>query len=272
MSLAFLRFSLATLLIAPFLIAEKKGTKINLDDLPRLLAVGVLMVTLNIALFYEGITKTTVTQASVLTLIIPMLSVIIGWWFLKEKIYVVNLIGIALGFIGAFVVIGTPLFFGANHNQYLLGDFLIILASLVWVMGGTLSRSLKKYSTLTITAVSFFVGTVTFVVPAANEYLVDPSWPSKLSVLGIMGLSYITILSSVCAYFLFEWGILKLGVYKTNLFQYLEPLIATALGILILSETPRFSFVLGAILVGLGVYWGTLGKEEHHKRHKAHRV
>lgn len=273
MSLAFLRFSLATLLIAPFLIAERKKVKINLKDLPQLLTVGVLMVTLNIGLFYEGILRTTVIQASVLTLTIPTLSVLLGWWFLKEKVFIVNLIGIFMGLVGASVVIGASFLFGVVNNQYLLGNILLILASLCWVVAGVLSRPLlSRYSILTITAISFFVGTLTFFIPAANEYLKDPSWPTKLSALGILGLSYITILSSVCAFFLFEWGILKLGVYKANLFQYIEPLIATALGIIILSETPRFAFVIGAILIGLGVYWGTLGKEEHHKRLKAHRT
>lgn len=274
MSLAFLRFVLATLLITPFLFIEKKKIDIQKEDLPWLFAIGVLMVTLNIAFFYTGLLRTNVTSASVLTMVIPVISVLLGWMLLKEKVYTVNLAGIALGLLGAILVIGLPtLFFGEQiPAQVVIGDILIILASISWVTGAVISRKmLKKYSSLVITTFMFGTGVITFFLPAVNEYLQNPGWPSQVTWLGIFGLLFIAIASSVCAYFLFEWGLAKIGVIQADLFHYIEPPIATTLAVLILNEQLQFSFIIGGLLIAIGVYWSTLLKTEH-KHHRAHRI
>lgn len=274
MSLAFIRFALATMLLTPFVLSERGTLNIHRKDLPQLIAIGALMSTLNIALFYLGLSKTTATTASILTMSIPVVSVLAAWWIFKEKIYTFNLFGILLGLAGATLVIGLPVYLLGTSlfSEALLGNLLIILASIAWVAGAILSKKmLQKYSTLTITTFVFIVGTITFALPAVLEYLKNPDWPFKITLLGIFGITYIAVLSSTSAYFLFEWGLSKLGVVKADLFQYLEPIIAVSLGILLLGEQIRFTFVIGALLIGLGVYWSTLAKE-HHKHHKAHRL
>ena len=246
--------------------------KIQSVDLPKLVGIGVLMVTLNITFFFEGLTKTTAINASILTLIIPLVSILAGWIFLKEKIYLVNLAGVILGLIGAIIIIGAPqLFNGAFSSQELVGNFLIILASLSWVAGATISREmLAKYSSLVVTSIAFLVGAVTFIVPATSEYLRNPGWTDSVTSLGILGLIYMTLLSSVSAYFLFEWGLARLGIMKADLFQYLEPFVAAILAIVILGEQLNIYFALGGLFISIGVYLGTLYREFHHRR-KMHR-
>ncbi|KKS13343.1 MAG: DMT(Drug/metabolite transporter) superfamily permease [Candidatus Daviesbacteria bacterium GW2011_GWB1_41_5] len=273
MTLAFLRFFLATLLLVPFLLAEKK-IKIEKVDLPKLICVGILMASLNIAFFYMGLSRTTVIDASVLTMVIPIISVLGGWVILREKVYSANLIGIILGLGGTIAVIGIPLLFlGVQISaSMMLGNFLIILASVSWVSGAILSKTIcKKYSTLIITTAIFLTGAVTFLIPALLEYLQNPGWISQVTYLGIFGLVFITIGASICSYFLFEWGLARVGVIKADLFQYIEPAVAVTLGVLILNEQLRFSFIIGGLLIAIGVYWSTLLKKDH-KHHRAHRV
>lgn len=273
MSLAFLRYALAVVLLTPFIIMERKKMVIEKEDLPKLILIGILTVTLNIAFFYMGLSKTSATSASALSMVIPIFSVLGGWWILKEKIYVANIVGIVFGLAGAVLVLGLPLLILGlqTTSDALLGNFLQILSAVCWVSGAILSREmLKKYSTLTITAVLFLVGVITFLIPAINEYLQNPNWINQLTYVGLSGLFFIALASSVSAFFLFEWGLGKLGVIKADLFQYLEPLVATSLAVLFLSEQLRFTFIIGALLIGLGAYCSTLGKESH-KHHKAHR-
>lgn len=273
-SLAFLRFAAAILLLLPFFLLEKKKTKIKIADLPKLLAIGATMVSLNIALFYQGLLRTTTIDAATLTMIIPILSVIIGWVFLREKIYTVNLLGITSGFIGTVIIIGLPvMLLGLTDPTVITGNILIILASISWVIGGAFSRQmLLKYSSIVITFVAFWVGLVSFSVPFGVEYLKNPQWFSQVTLLGLLGLAYITVLSSISAYFLFEWGLSKMTLNHANLFQYIEPLVAATLGIAILGEKLSFPFMIGVILIVLGVYWGTFAKEPHHHIHRAHRT
>lgn len=273
-SLAFLRFALASLFLAPFFFAETKKVKIDKKDIPKLTMIGILMITLNIAFFFTGIQKTTAINASVLTLIIPMLSVLLGWWFLKEKVYLINLAGIFAGLMGALIIIGLPrAIFGEVSTQSLTGNFLIILACVVWVAGAVVSRKmLQKYSSLTVVAFAFLVGVLTFFPLAAFEYIENPGWVGRVSLLGMLGLLYMTMLSSVSAYFLFEWGLARTSVIMADLFQYIEPFVATTLAVLILSESLSVDFGIGAVLIAMGVYLGTFAKEAHHRHHKAHRI
>lgn len=272
-TLAFLRFTFASLLLAPFFLAQTHKVKIAKADLPKLVLIGVLIITLNITFFFSGITKTTVINASVLTLIIPILSVSFGWIFLKEKVYLVNLLGIAVGLLGAIIILRVPQFFiGTFSPSEVVGNLLIILASISWVIGSVLSREmLKKYPSLVITAIVFMVGVVSFILPAGSEYLQNPTWVERVSMLGIFGLIYMTFLSSISAYFLFEWGLAKTNVMQANILHYIEPLIAAALGISILGEQVTVPLVVGSILIAAGVYLGTMAKEVHHNYHKTHR-
>lgn len=274
MTLAFLRFGLGLILLIPFLVFEHQKLTIKLADLPRLFFVGLMITTFNIAFFYEGITRTSVTTASAIMMTIPILSVLFGWLILKEKVFFINIIGIVLGVIGGLVILGLPLLLlGISDNQVVFGNVLILLGAVCWVMGLIQSKELlKKYTSLLITTIAFFTGVVTFLIPAGVEYLHNPQWPTQVSLLGILGLLYITALSSVSAYFLLEWGVSKLPVSRASLFQFVEPLVATTLGVLILADRISYSFIVGAIMIGLGVYWGTLGKEAHHRVYKAHRT
>lgn len=273
MSLAFLRFSLASLLIAPFFYAQTKKVVIEKKDIPKLITIGLLIITFNITFFFEGITRTTAINASVLTLVIPILSVILGRIFLKEKVNIVNIFGVTVGLLGALVIIGVPeIILGNFAPKEMTGNILIILSSVVWVIGAVISRKmLKKYPSMIVTAIAFLVGTVTFFIPAANEYTQNPGWPNHISVLGLIGLLYMTLLSSISAYFLFEWGLAKTSVIKADLFQYIEPFIAGALAFTLLGEKITTPFIVGSLLIVAGVYIATLAKELHHRSHKTHR-
>ncbi len=275
-TLAFLRFGLACLLIAPFLITiESKKRKIRLEHVPRLFLAGFLMAGLNIALFYQGIVRTKAIDASVIELIIPIISVLGGWFFLKEKIYGINLFGISLGLIGALTIVGIPLLFvGSFQAVELFGNLLIVFSSISFVAGSMLFKNmLKIYPPIIISAITFLVATITFLIPASLEYLNNPAWVNQISILGILGLLYITLMSSISAYFLLLWGLSKVNVSQANLFQYIEPAVAATLAVPLLGERISFSFIIGFCLISLGVYWGTLGKlHHHHTHHKSHRI
>lgn len=270
MSLGFLRYGLACLLITPFLFnLPSKEIKIKFEHLPRLILGALLMATINISFFYMGLKRTTAIDASVLELSIPVISVIGGWWFLKEKIYTANLIGIVICFLGALSVIGIPLIFIGNFStEQFIGNLLILASSVCFVIGTMIFKNmLKIYSPLVITAVTFLTATIAFALPSLIEYLQNPNWVLKVSILGIFGLIYITVLSSICAYFLLLWGLNKIPVSHANMIQYLEPAVAATLAVPLLGERISFSFIIGTCLIVLGVYWGTLGKDTHHHPH-----
>lgn len=273
MTLGFLRFSLSLLLLIPFIaVFEQKELKIQLDHLPRLFISSLLMIPISIALFYLGLPKTTAIDASVLSMGIPVISVIVGWWFLKEKIFWVNFLGIIIGLVGTLVIFDLPLIFvGGFSGDNLFGNLLLLAGHICFVIGAILAKDLIiKYNPLVFTSITFLIATITFLIPAALEYINNPGWVSQISIFGVLGLLFITALSSISAFILQNWGYEKVGIIKSNLFHYMEPAVAATIAVPFLGERISFSFIIGTCLVVLGVYWGTLGREHHHHPHHKH--
>lgn len=273
MSLSFLRFGMACLLISPFLLnLDPKMKRVKYSHLPRLIIASLLLGTINITFFYLGITKTLAINASVLNLIVPILSVMGAWWFLKEKIFSINLVGIILSLLGTAAVIGLPLFFTSSFSGVeLFGNLLLILSGIAFVAGALLIKPMfKEYSPLSITAFTFLTATVAFFIPAVFEYIANPNWIGQVSIVGILGILYIAILSTVVAYFLMMWGYSKIELSHAVIIQYVEPAVAASLAIPILGERISYSFIVGFCMIALGVYWGTLGKQDHHHINHKH--
>jgi drug/metabolite transporter (DMT)-like permease len=276
MSLGFLRFFLAALLMIPFLFTiEKSKRSLKFKHLLTIFLVGIFLTTFNIAFFYEGIKRTEAISGSVLMLATPIISLLGAWIFLKERIYLINFLGILVCLMGTGLVLKLPLiFFGNIAMENLLGNALLIASAICFVIGSIMSKKLLAiYSPIFLTATMFMVGAITFAGPAAFEYYQNPGWITKVDILGILGALFIVILSTVSAFFLLIWGYSKLPVTQANLIQYIEPAVAATFAVTFLNERISYLFIVGACLVVLGVYWGTLGKQEHHHlHHRANRI
>ncbi len=273
MTLSFLRFGLACLLISPFLLnMDPKMKRVKYTHLPRLIIGSLLLGAVNITFFYLGITKTLAINASVLNLVVPILSVMGAWWFLKEKIYSINLMGIILSLLGTAAVIGLPLLFTSSFSPVeMFGNGLLILSGVAFVAGAlTLKPAFKEYSPLSITAFTFLTSAVAFFVPAVLEYIANPNWIGQVSLVGLFGLLYIAVLATVVSYFLMMWGYSKIELSHATIIQYVEPAVAASLAVPLLHERISYSFIVGFCMIALGVYWGTLGKQEHHHIHHKH--
>lgn len=273
MTLGFSRFLLAFILVLPFLaVFEKNQFKIKAEHWLKLLFGAVFSVSLSIAFFFLGVSKTSAINASSLTMTVPLISVFVSWLFLKEKIYLINFLGIMIGLVGALVIIGLPIiFFGGAGSSDLLGSLLIILSGISGIIGMVIIKQLTKiYHPLVISSVFFFIGAVSFLIPAMLEFYSNPNWLNKISIFGVLGLIYMALMASVCAYFLYSWALQKIDIVKVALFDYINPAITASLAVPLLGERISFSFIIGTTLVVLGVYWGTLGKIEHHHFHHKH--
>lgn len=276
MTILFLRFALSSLLLLPFLLSiDRSQHSIRINHLGTLVLSGLFLIVFNNAFGYTGVSMTTAINASSLTMIVPVVSVLAGWMIFRERIFLINLMGVFSGLAGALVIIGLPLLFLGNFSTTnLLGNLLIILSSVSFVAGAVFIKELsKEYHPLVLTSIVFMIGAMAFFVPALLDYLNNPGWVNKLSVLGVLGILYITVLATVCSYILVNWGLSKVGMGQATLFQYLEPAITASLAVPLLGERISYSFIVGTCLIVLGVYWGTLGRQEHHHtHHKSHRL
>ncbi len=270
MSLQFAKFSIAFLLLSPFLFSYFKKHTFHKKHLTLLLLTTLCMITINNALGYTGLLYTGAIESSLLGLFLPLTSIVIGWLFFKEKIFRINLVGMLIGFTGACIVLGLPfLLAGSIATSKLIGDILVLLSGIAVVLGFMFSKELvKTYPPLVIATLTFGIGAISFFLPSIVEYKIDPGWISKVGTGGIMGFLYIVFLATTVGYLLLVWAVKRANVSQANLFHYIEPAVTATVAIPLLGESISPSFLIGAVLVVAGVYFGTMGKSIHHVFHK----
>ncbi len=240
-SLAFLRFLIASLLLYPFV-----HKNIDYPDLKNkwLWAFALTGITINISFFFLGLKLTESVNAPVIASSAPIIILVCSAIFLREKIKKAAIVGTLLSFLGILLII----------KGSLAGNFLLILSTLGYVASVVIGRKiLTEKNSLGITFWSFLIGTVTFLPFMLLEYFQNPGWMANLDIRGWTGILYGGIFSSLIAYVIYDWALAKLPAYRTSIFTYLDPVVAIIIAIPLLGEKITPPFIIGSILVFLGI-------------------
>jgi drug/metabolite transporter (DMT)-like permease len=183
----------------------------------------------------------------------PLWSALLSAWVLKERFGPAKIAGLALGFLGALVVVTRGrMSAGLLALPSTRGDLLILMSTVNWAAYTVLGHpTLKRLGPARATTGSLFLGWLMlapFFVYAAGwrEYprLTGAGWTAVL-FLGIAcsGLGY-----------LFWYGALeKIEASRVAAFLYLEPLVTLSAAALILGESVGLTTVAGGLLVLAGV-------------------
>lgn len=248
----FYRFWFTSLILLPPFYLYIKKHPLPLTSLPRLFFLGFLATTVNLWLLFEGMKSTTAINVSLISVFCPIMIVIGGALFLKEKVTVIEKLGLLVAVVGTTITLYQPLNTeeGASQNS-LWGLTLVFLSYFAWVAYTLLlKKDSRNYHPLVITFFNFFSGLLT-ITPV---FLLSRSFESPLiQSQAIPGLIYIVLLSSLVAYFAYNWGVSLIEASEATLFEYTKPIFVAPLAILWLGEKITPYFFLGLILITAGV-------------------
>jgi drug/metabolite transporter (DMT)-like permease len=197
-----------------------------------------------------GIDLVSPTVASLIIAVIPVITPIFAFLFLREKITWLNLVGLILSFLGvAFLVMGDD----AKNDAPPIGIALLLCAVAAAIGYGVMTKKLSsKYSSLTIITIQNVVG-VFFFVPLffifdfKNLPLVMPSTEVITSVI------MLTIFASTLAFLLYIPVIRELGVNRANVFTNLIPVITAGISYFLLNEMFTMNKFIGMFVILSGV-------------------
>lgn len=263
----FYRFLLASIIIAAPTILKLKKIKLNLRDWLLYLFLGFLCTPLNLILLFLGIQKTTAIDASLISIISPILVIIGGVLFLDEKVNKTERIGIIITIAGTIITMVQP-FFENNINigRSIFGNFLVFLGTLVWVAFTLLAKKnhRDRLDPLVLTGLSFWVGLITMIPLflyerlALNDYLKSIFLTTQpiffLDPRALPGVLFMAIFSSIVAYFAYIYGLTKIEASEATIFTYLQPIFAVPIAVIFLKETLSLAFIFGSVLIILGVF------------------
>ncbi|OGG05647.1 hypothetical protein A2872_04490 [Candidatus Gottesmanbacteria bacterium RIFCSPHIGHO2_01_FULL_42_12] len=263
-SLAFIRFLGASLLLYPLV-----HKKIDYPDLKNKLlwGFGLTGVTLNIFFYFLALPRIISINAPIIGSTGPIMVLIGGALFLKEKVKKFELIGILISVIGVAIIILQPIFQTGIKMEF-LGSFFIILATTSAVISTIIGRKfLTPENALGSTFWVFLLGALTFAPLMLWEFVQNPFWLAQLDSRGILGIVYGIFFASTIAYAFYDHALAQMPAYKTSIFAYIDPVAAILVAIPLLGERITPPFVIGSALVFLGIL--TAEKRLHwHPLHK----
>lgn len=178
----------------------------------------------------------------------PFWSVLLAWWWFKEKPNAWQLAGLSLAALGLLLII-APWQSLPNGTSILLA----IVAGIFWATGTVLSKKLfeqqPKLSLLNFTTWQMFLGALVLCLLA---WLV-PSKPIQWTGEFIWGLAYSVLLASSVAWLLWQTVVRNLPTSVAGLSSLLVPLTAILLAWLLLQEVPSYLELLGIGCIMLGL-------------------
>jgi drug/metabolite transporter (DMT)-like permease len=196
--------------------------------------------------------------------IIPMLVVILAHFFTQdERLSVLKIAGVALGFAGVVVLVGVDALHGLGAQ--LLGQTLIIGGCISYSLYGVTARHLPRLAPDLLIGVILFAG---FIALLPFWLAIDRPWTLDWQWQGILALGWLGVFATGTGNLLYFMLMRRTGAGFASNNNYLVPPLALVYGYFVLGEQPHFNAVVALILVLLGLAVQRLGggvKRRYHR-------
>ncbi|MGN7470753.1 DMT family transporter [Brevibacillus sp. SAFN-007a] len=257
-TLLILRFGIALIVLGAFALARREP--VRKKDVPLLMAIAFVGVTISIAAQFLGTKLSTAHMGALITSASPAFIAIFAVWLLKENIHFKQAAGILLATVGVIIVIGVP--DQADAQSSLTGNLILLVAAVSWGLYTVLSKkATQRYSSLLVTTYVALFGIVFTSPVMVWELSVTPvSWQFGWEIWA--GVLYIGLISTAGAFYLWNKGFELMQAGSGAGFFFVQPIVGAFLGWLLLHEHLGVSFFVGAAFIFLGVALSNLRRRE----------
>ena len=228
--------------------------KVDLKDFPKIFLASMFGLFLTQWSFLKASTMTTPFDTSILTPLTPIFTMFIAAIVLKEPITWKKAGGVALSFLGViFLVFNTVRVDSGSVTEtqpmgivYMIGNCIFFAMYL-----GAFRTLITKYSVVTFMKWMFLFSAVV-AIPLDIKELVGLNMavmPTKY----LLELGFVILFSTFVAYFLIPVGQKVLRPTVISLYGYVQPIIATVMGIATGMDHLTWQKIAAAVLVFTGV-------------------
>jgi len=254
-AIVFMRLVFAVIILTSYLTITKKFVKIRKSDYKLFLMMAVFEPFIYFLGESFGLTYVSATVCSVLISTIPVFATIGAWIFFREKLKIINYLGIILSFIGVLVFIMNK---DGSISYNLKGLALIFLAVFAAVgYNLTLSRLVDHYSPIYIVNVQNVIGAILF-LPFFLTMELKTLTAVEFNFRMFMPVIQLAFFASCAAFILFAYSVRKLGLLKANVFTNSIPLFTAFFSFILLGDKLTVQNLIGMVVVVAGLYMSQL--------------
>lgn len=228
------------------------GGNIEKKDFPRIALSGFLGISINQLFFFEGLSRTSAVETSIIHTSSPVLVIIFAFIIIGERINLRKSAGIILGISGALLLIlqGKEISWQSDHFT---GDLLIMVNVSAYSLYLVVVKPLMtKYSPLVVMKWVFISG-FGFILPFSIPQISDiPFQTYNLNIW--ISLLYVVFITTTLGFTLTVFALRHVSAGVTAYYMYLQPLIAASVAVLWGTEKLGSHMFFSAVLIFTGVY------------------
>lgn len=249
--LSFLRISFAFLSFFILSIILKSRERFSFKEHLLLIACGILGTTTNQLSFLSELAKTSPVDASLIITVTPIITMIFAALIIKEPITFKKISGVLIGMGGATLILYVSYNGMFIQSGTFEGNSIVLISCFVYALYLVLIRPLMmKYSPVEVMKWTFFYGTVAS-LPFTINYV---RLYHGISATQYLELGYALLFGTFGAYMLVAFSLKLLRPTTVSMFNYVQPLLASLVAILIGQDTLNWTKPVSAILIFIGVY------------------
>lgn len=250
-AITFYRLVFALAVMSAFvLIPTWKNRHIIRQYWKHLALGGFLSVSLFQFLSYQAATTTTATNMAIVTALIPLLTIILSTWILKDQISYGLVIGGFLSFYGILYLLSHGHIAQVFSQGMHLGDGLMLLAAIGYALYGVL---LKRWKMPIPAWQSNFVMSSFAILYVLPFFIFLPASQMQLNQQTIPLILYASIFSSILLSYLWIEGVRHLGPNKNSIFMNLLPVFTALIAVVLLGEHLQVFHLVGGGLTLCGI-------------------
>ena len=243
MTLALVRYVMASACLLPMTLMKEKRLRLRRADILPMALSGLMGITLYYFFEYQGISRTSTVNASLILAAIPILTMVVEAVVDRRRMRGPQIAGAVISVAGtAIIVLGGS----SEGAASLAGDLLILGASVVWVAYIFISRKLRDgYSSLSMNTWQALIALVTL-IPMA---LADPCDLGAIPASGWLAAAVLAVICSALCYWLYGNALHEMSPLASAIFINLIPLTTLLGGVMLLGETLTWQAALGGAMI-----------------------
>jgi drug/metabolite transporter (DMT)-like permease len=230
------------------------ATRVRRHDLWVILIAALVGVPIQFLIQFAGLVRTTVSHASLMVGVLPVLLAAGSALFTHEHVTLKRWFALLASTLGAGLIAFGASAGEAGSQATLLGDLLVaasLIAAVVWILLVQVMMRSGRYTSVTASAYVMTAGTVML---AAWVFVTEGAPPVHLSALTWLSVVAMGLLATTVTTYLWNWGLAQVPASQAGVFLNLEPVVGAILGVLVLHDVlGPYGIVGGLLVIGAAV-------------------
>lgn len=238
------RFIVGSLVLS--LILLRRRERYGATDWLLILFAAAVGVPLQFLIQFWGLQLTTVSHASLIVGVLPVLLALSGALFLGESLHFTEWIFLTLSAAGAVLIAMSGRTSKSGPQPSLRGDLLVLASMFAAVVMILCTKHLMaRYNALHLTATMIMLGTLMLFTWVELTHPVRFHFSAEAwCAVAAQGL-----LATAGAYLFWNWGLARVPASRASVFLNLEPLVGSVLGVTLLHERLGVMGGIGGLLI-----------------------